>query len=144
MKVNFPIEQREWQSICITCDQKQMALLSGMVQWLHIRLPLGKTEPTIFHQDLQQVLPIGKRDALLRTHIPLFRLGQQRLHWLQRIPSCHQHHLKWKPAAETGLGFQVSGSAKIVRLSKTKISTWTIPINHYKGFGRCYCYGWTT
>ena len=81
--------------------------LSGMVHGLHIRLPVWKIEPAVVHQNLQQVLSIGKCGFILRAHIPDFWRGQERLHRLQGVPACHQHHLKWECPAEAGLGIQV-------------------------------------
>ena len=46
--------------------------LSGMVHGLHIRLPVWKIEPAVVHQNLQQVLSIGKCGFILRAHIPDF------------------------------------------------------------------------
>ena len=84
-----------------------LGTIAGVVQGFHLRLPQRKAHSRRLCEDLQPVLPKWQCKGLLRPHLQDVRHGWERLHWLQRVSSCHRHHFKWNSRGEAGLGFQV-------------------------------------
>ena len=88
-------------------DQFPIDNVAGVVQGFHLGLPQRKTHSSRLCQDLQPVFPEWQCQGLLRPHLQDLRHGWKRLHWLQRIPTCYQRHIKWISWREVELGFQV-------------------------------------